>query len=123
MIRTENLYDLFDVNDRTEEHTFTFDLQTYAMNLYSASNKGDTNVDITITERALSNNQDYSEMVQAKFDWKTVAESSPVVYPADPDPNNAVIALQPQRIRLFRVQYQAKQEEPAAAELDFFLQE
>jgi len=57
LIRLTNLYDLFDVNDRTEEHSFTFDLESYAMNLYKASNKMTTNsVSVKITERSLSNN-------------------------------------------------------------------
>ncbi len=56
LIRAENLYDLFDNNDRTEEHTFTFELGTYAMNLYSVNNGGSTDVDMKITERSLSNN-------------------------------------------------------------------
>lgn len=56
LIRVENLYDLFDVNDRTDEHTFTFDFHTYALNLFAANNAGDQNVDIKVTERSLSNN-------------------------------------------------------------------
>jgi len=44
-------------------------------------------------------------MVAAKFSWPTAPEEmSQVVYPKDPEVD-AVIALQPQRIRLFRVEY------------------
>lgn len=114
LIRLTNLYDLFDMNDRTEEHSFTFDLKSYAMNLYKASNHMATtssnddminSVSVKITERSLSNNQNYDDMVAAKFAWPTAPEEvSKVIYPEDPE-EGAVIALQPQRIRLFRVEY------------------
>jgi hypothetical protein len=59
---------------------------------------------VSITERTLTNNQDYDEMMKEKFAWKTVDGPSPVVYPADATPNQ-VVALQPQRIRVFSVTY------------------
>ncbi len=46
-------------------------------------------------------------MLQNKFAWKTVEGPTPATYPEDPEANS-VIALQPQRIRLFRVTYEAK---------------
>jgi len=101
LVRIENLADLF---DKTPETTPMFDLRTYAMNLYSANNAGSSDIDIKVTERNLSNNQDYSDMIAAKFEWKTRDGPSSVVYPADQEAD-AVVALQPQRIRVFRVQY------------------
>lgn len=81
-----------------------FDLKTYTMDLWSSNNSGSTAVDIQIVERSLSDSMDYAEMVQQKFEWPTASGPSPVAYPADQEPN-AIVALQPQRIRLFRVSY------------------
>jgi len=100
LIRVENLADLF---DGTPAETPMFDLKTYAQDLWSFNN-GASPVDMKIVERNLSNNQDYAEMADKKFAWPTESGPSPVEYPADQEPN-AVIALQPQRIRLFRVDY------------------
>ena len=117
LIRLENLADLF---DKTPESTPQFDLGTYATNLFAAnSDAGMEAVGVTITERGLSNNQDYDDMVKSKHVWKTVDGPSKVTYPADEKPNS-IVALQPQRIRLFRVQYSTL-EKPDQAEL--FLQE
>ena len=43
-------------------------------------------------------------MAKKKFKWPTESGDGKVTYPADKDPN-AVVALQPQRIRLFRVRF------------------
>ena len=103
LIRLENLADLF---DKTPESAPQFDLGSYATNLYMASSgkEGMFALGVTITERGLSNNQDYEDMLKAKPVWKTVDGPSNVTYPADEKPNS-IVALQPQRIRLFRVQY------------------
>jgi len=59
---------------------------------------------VHIEERTLTNNQAYDEMLKERFTWSTTEGPSPVVYPEDQTPNE-VIALQPQRIRVFRVKF------------------
>ena len=88
-----------------------FDLKQYTMNLLAANRKSTDGVSVKITERTLGNNQDYEDMVAEKFDWPSVDGPSPVVYPKDQTPNE-VIALQPQRIRLFRVEFDEAQVVP-----------
>ena len=113
LVRLENLADLFDGAPST---TPMFDVATYAKNLFVANNKADVGAFTTaISERTLSNNQDYAEMAAGRFQWPTESGPSPTVYPAD-EAENAVVALQPQRIRLFRVKYEL------AAATDVFLQ-
>jgi len=46
-------------------------------------------------------------MAKKKFQWPTESGPGSVFYPEDQEPN-AVIALQPQRIRLFRVDFHPK---------------
>ena len=46
-------------------------------------------------------------MAQKKFQWPTESGASTVTYPADLTPNE-VVALQPQRIRVFRVEFTPK---------------
>lgn len=55
-------------------------------------------------------------MAKNKFAWPTESGPSPVVYPAD-QVADAVVALQPQRIRLFRLSYYS-----AWASQEYFLQ-
>lgn len=59
---------------------------------------------MSLAERNLSDSMDYSDMIEEKFAWPTESGPSPVEYPADVMAN-LVVALQPQRIRLFRVNY------------------
>ena len=101
LIRLENIADLF---DGTPSETPYFDLQTYAKELYSHSNDGQKPSAVKIVERTLGNNQDYEEMEKAKFPWKSTDAASSVIWPVD---NETGVALQPQRIRLFLVEYDA----------------
>ena len=105
LIRLENIADLF---DGTPSETPYFDLQTYARELYSHSNDGQMPHSVKIVERTLGNNQDYEDMEKSKFKWKSTDEASPVIWPVD---NETGIALQPQRIRLFFVEYEATAED------------
>ena len=57
-----------------------------------------------IRERTLTNNQDYEEMAKKKFAWQTVDGPSKTTYPAD-EKVNSVIAMQPQRIRMYAVHF------------------
>ena len=109
LIRLENLSDLF---DGTPEETPTFDLQAYALSLYSSANEGASPASVTITERTLSNNQDMKTMLDNKFKWKSADSANPrLAQPYPEDPSATTVALQPQRIRLFRVQYTASSED------------
>ena len=104
LIRLENMSDLF---DGTPESTPYFDLQSYATNLYAKVNRGEASPSIDITERTLTNNQNMVEWQKEKFHWKSQGGDSPVKYPADKA--DGVVAMQPQRIRLFRVKYDVKE--------------
>lgn len=106
LIRVENIADLF---DGTPEETPQFDLKSYAMQLYEMANTGDSAKSISIEERTLSNNEAYEDMVKSRFAWKTADGDSSVVYPEDQEVNS-VIALQPQRIRVYRVKYDQEPE-------------
>ena len=103
LIRLENMSDLF---DGSAESTQYFDLDAYAEELYSRANRGTKPGSVTIVERTLSNNQAMADMLVEKFHWKTVDPASKVTYPDDTSDG---YALQPQRIRLFRVFYDTQQ--------------
>lgn len=112
LIRLENLSDLF---DGTPTETPTFDLMAYAKSLYSSANGGASFESATITERTLSNNQDMKTMLDNKFKWKSAdAPNAKMAQPYPVDPSATVVALQPQRIRLFRISYNASTAEAAA---------
>lgn len=105
LIRLENLADLF---DGTPAETPTFDVEAYATSLYKSANGGVAPATLTITERTLSNNQDMKTMLDNKFKWKSADTSNArMAQPYPVDPSATTVALQPQRIRLFRVQYTA----------------
>ena len=91
-----------DLFDGTPESTTYFRLHDYAKQFYSQANQGTAPTSITITERTLSNNQNMTKWQKEKFHWKTSDPDSPLQYPEDLDD---AVALQPQRIRLFRVIY------------------
>lgn len=54
-----------------------FDLNAYAEALYKSANSGVAPANIEITERTLSNNQDFAEMQANKFKWSSVDASEP----------------------------------------------
>lgn len=110
IIRLENLSDLF---DGTPSETPMFDIGSYASSLYASANGGAAPADMVIEERNLSNNMNYSEMLERKFQW--LSEDGPNPYLAQPyptDESDTVVAMQPQRIRLFKVNYTAASAEP-----------
>ena len=65
---------------------------------------------VHIRERTLTNNQDYEQMIENKFAWPTVSGPSKTTYPAD-EKIDSIVALQPQRIRLYAVHFQAHHSE------------
>ena len=105
-IRLQNLADLF---DGTPETTPMFDLLSYAQGLFKQANPSvaESDFSISVRERTLSNSMDYSKWADQKIHWKTVEDSTKngeISYPEDRE-KDAVIALQPQRIRLFQVDF------------------
>ena len=109
LVRLENLADLF---DGTPAETPMFDLEKYCLDLYAAQNPKQPKTGVHIRERTLTNNQDYEEMAKKKFAWATTSGPSKTTYPAD-EKVNSVVALQPQRIRLFAVHFDAHPEDAA----------
>jgi hypothetical protein len=104
VIRVENIADLF---DGVPESTPQFDLWSFASNLYAFANNGALPESIEFEERTLTNNEAYEDMVTTRFPWKTTDGAGSVVYPVDQE-KGKVIALQPQRIRVFRAKYNVK---------------
>ena len=82
-----------------------FDVNAYAEALYKSANSGAAPASMEITERTLSNNQDFAEMQANKFKWTSADPSEPRLAQAYPEDSDSSIALQPQRIRVFRVVY------------------
>jgi len=103
LVRLENLADLF---DGTPAETPMFDLEKYCLDLYAAQNPKSPKTTVHIRERTLTNNQDYEEMAKKKFAWPTTDGPSKTAYPADKKVDS-IVALQPQRIRLYAVHYDA----------------
>lgn len=107
LIRIENIADVFDKFNGTEDQTIFFDLRSYAHNLWRHANHDNEQAilnDIHIDERTLGNSDDYRRMHHEKHQWKTETVTPPEpFYPSDRPQN--VVALQPQRIRLFRIQF------------------
>ena len=106
LVRLENMSDLF---DGTPEATEYFHLEDYCYALYARANGGAQAQSVVITERTLSNNQSMANMLVEKFHWKTEDPASPVTYPDDTSDG---YAMQPQRIRLFRVFFNSEQQHP-----------
>ena len=105
LVRLENMSDLF---DGAPEATQYFSMEQYATELYQRANQGASPDSYVIVERSLSNNQSMADVLVHKHHWQTVDPASKVTYPEDTDDG---YALQPQRIRLFRVTYNS-QEQP-----------
>jgi len=105
LVRLDNLADLF---DGTPQETPYFNLEAYVGKLYALSNGGAKPTSVTLTERTLGNNQDFSEWQKLKYQWKSESESNGADWPEDKEDE---VALQPQRIRLYRVTFNATTEE------------
>ena len=104
LVRLENIADLF---DQTPAETPYFNLKQYATQLYMLSNNGAAPASVTITERTLGNNQDWDEWLQERYQWKSEASGTGPSWPSD---QGDELALQPQRIRLFKVVFKSSQE-------------
>jgi len=88
LLRLANLADLYDGAPAT---TPQFNLQEYALQLYKHANNGAAPASMTITERTLSNNQDYEQMKLHKFHWKSYSSEN-ALYAVDAE-DDAIIAL------------------------------
>ena len=104
LVRLENLSDLF---DGTPTETPYFNLEAYVSDLFALSNDGTKPTDIKLTERTLGNNQDFAEWSKQKYQWTSDPVGNSAVWPEDKDGS---VALQPQRIRLYRVAFNSAQE-------------
>lgn len=69
---------------------------------YATANDGASPAGVTLTERTLGNNQDFTEWQSERFHWSSEPTPDGASWPEDKDDS---IALQPQRIRLFRVAF------------------
>lgn len=105
LIRVENVADLFDGEEGSEQQ---FDIMLLAREIYQSSNPNVRNFDVSITERNLSNDRDYDEMRREKHAWRTVDGPINKQYGED-QVASAIVELQAQRIRLFRVSYTCRE--------------
>ena len=102
ILRLENLADLF---DGAPSATPMFDVHAYALALFKSANSGAAPANMEITERTLSNNQDFATMQANKFKWTSADPAESRLAQDYPKDDGDSIALQPQRIRVFRVVY------------------
>ena len=114
LVRIENLADLF---DGKPESTPYFNLGQYANQLYALANDGASPSNIKITERTLGNNQDFSEWKAQRFHWMSDPVATDPAYEWPEDIDDQSVALQPQRIRLFRVLFNSSSQQPHAMEV------
>ncbi len=101
LIRLTNNADKFDGN---QEIPYV-NIAGIALLLYDYANPNSSAPLIDITEMSLSGNQAYSEMQEKKMQWNGVDDAT-IVEPTLPKDKSAqVIALEQQRIRVFKVHY------------------
>ena len=101
LLRLANYADKFDAQGATP---YT-NIRTIATALYLTANPGAQAPKIDITETSLTGNQPYSVMQGNKIQWKGVddAKINPPNLPQDKSQDE--IALEPQRIRVFKILY------------------
>lgn len=104
LLRLENVADNFDSN--VAGSLLYFKIKDYAANLYSSQNGNRSTLSyINVVETSLTANQPYSEMLAHKVKWYG-ADDANVTEPAWPkDRADFEVALQPQRIRVFDVEF------------------
>jgi len=80
-------------------------IRTIAIALYQTANPGASAPKVDITETSLTGNQPYSVMQGNKIQWKGVDDGkiNPPNLPQDKSQDE--IALEAQRIRVFKIQY------------------
>lgn len=106
-MRIENIFDTFDVHPpKAPTHTIYVQVKKLAEDLYKAVNGDDAKLNsINIIETTLTGNQEYSTMKKNKIQW--VGEDDATItepeYPKDKP--NFEVALQPQRIRAFSIEF------------------
>ena len=82
LIRVENIADLF---DSSYGETSYFDIHSYASNLYVEVNDGELPQAMSVTERTLGNNQDWSDWQLKKLQWLSESTGVPATQPTDND--------------------------------------
>lgn len=102
LIRLVNYADKFDTQAGETPYP---NIRSIAVALYQLANPGAAAPKVDITETSLTGNQPYSTMQGKKIQWKGVDDGkiTPPVLPADKSQDE--IALEAQRIRVFKVQY------------------
>ena len=103
LVRLTNYADKFD--NATGGVTPYVNIRSVATALYQLANPGSNVPQIQITETSISGNQPYQTMTMNKIQWKGIDDGiiNPPVLPQDQSPD--VIALEPQRIRVFKIMY------------------
>lgn len=108
LVRFENLADKFDgpINKSTpNDTTYSIDVKAFATVLWTKINPGAFLNDLNIMETTLTGNQNYKTMMANKVQWRGLDDAN-VTAPVDPqDQPGFVVALQPQRIRTFVIEY------------------
>jgi len=104
LLRLENVADNFDVN--VNDTVLYFKIKDYAANLYNTQNGNRSTLSyINVYETSLTANQPYTDMLANKIKWYG-ADDANVTEPAWPrDRADFEVALQPQRIRVFDVEF------------------
>lgn len=106
MIRLENIGDIFDSQGEVIYQTIDMDFLTTG--LFNLVNRNEVNGfsinsdQVEIVETSLTGNQPYDLMVQNKVQWKTVDDVAKKTVP-----KSEGVTLQQQRIRVFKVTYNA----------------
>lgn len=106
-MRIENIFDTFDVHPpKAATHTIYVQVKKLAEDLYKAVNGDDAKFNnINIIETTLTGNQEYSAMKKNKIQW-IGADDATIKEPEYPkDKANFEVALQPQRIRSFSIEF------------------
>jgi len=109
-VRFENLADRF---DQTTKKTNFIDLQKFGNDLYKDVN-GDVPEGLSIMEVTLQGNLDKNATEAKRFKWRGLDDGSILPYSKAPKDmaNFMGIALEPQRIRTFKIDFK-----PAAIEV------
>jgi hypothetical protein len=111
LVRLTNYADKFD--NATADVPYV-NINQLAQALWLSANPGSMVPNIDITETSLSGNQPYSNMQMNKIPWKGV-DDDVIVPPVLPqDKSKDVIALEAQRIRVFKIMYQTSSTQASA---------
>lgn len=104
LLRLENIADIFDGS--IESQTDYFDIPSFAQSIWDHANHGEVELnDVRITERTLGDNEDRKDWLDQKHQWKTESKYDRPAPDQVLDKAHFNVALNPQRIRLFRLDF------------------